>query len=52
MCFHSGTVAAVCQRQLKSNLQKKFQCVFEGIAKAGNPTLLNQIYTELYITEG
>uniref|UniRef100_A0A3Q3FN44 NACHT domain-containing protein n=1 Tax=Labrus bergylta TaxID=56723 RepID=A0A3Q3FN44_9LABR len=30
----------------------KFQCVFEGIAKAGNPTLLNQIYTELYITEG
>ncbi|XP_030265191.1 NLR family CARD domain-containing protein 3-like, partial [Sparus aurata] len=35
-----------------SNLQKKFQCVFEGIAKAGNPTLLNQIYTELYITEG
>uniref|UniRef100_A0A3B4URY1 NLR family CARD domain-containing protein 3-like n=1 Tax=Seriola dumerili TaxID=41447 RepID=A0A3B4URY1_SERDU len=35
-----------------SNLKKKFQCVFEGIAKAGNPTLLNQIYTELYITEG
>uniref|UniRef100_A0A668SQC4 B30.2/SPRY domain-containing protein n=1 Tax=Oreochromis aureus TaxID=47969 RepID=A0A668SQC4_OREAU len=36
-----------------SELQaKKFQCVFEGIAKAGNPTLLNQIYTELYITEG
>uniref|UniRef100_A0A3Q4GM41 B30.2/SPRY domain-containing protein n=1 Tax=Neolamprologus brichardi TaxID=32507 RepID=A0A3Q4GM41_NEOBR len=26
-------------------------CLF-GIAKAGNPTLLNQIYTELYITEG
>ncbi|XP_030265189.1 protein NLRC3-like, partial [Sparus aurata] len=35
-----------------SKLQKKFQCVFEGISKAGNPTLLNQIYTELYITEG
>uniref|UniRef100_A0AAQ4QWH5 NACHT domain-containing protein n=1 Tax=Gasterosteus aculeatus aculeatus TaxID=481459 RepID=A0AAQ4QWH5_GASAC len=44
--------AAVCQRELKSNLKKKFQCVFEGIAKAGNPTLLNEIYTELYITEG
>ncbi|XP_038586111.1 NLR family CARD domain-containing protein 3-like isoform X2 [Micropterus salmoides] len=43
---------AVCQRKLKSYLKKKFQCVFEGIAKAGNPTLLNQIYTELYITEG
>uniref|UniRef100_A0AAQ4QA31 B30.2/SPRY domain-containing protein n=2 Tax=Gasterosteus aculeatus TaxID=69293 RepID=A0AAQ4QA31_GASAC len=44
--------AAVCQRELKSNLKKKFQCVFEGIAKAGNTTLLNEIYTELYITEG
>ncbi|XP_054914950.1 NACHT, LRR and PYD domains-containing protein 3-like [Poeciliopsis prolifica] len=38
--------------KLKSRLKKKFQCVFEGIAKAGSPTLLNQIYTELYITEG
>uniref|UniRef100_G3PMM1 FISNA domain-containing protein n=1 Tax=Gasterosteus aculeatus TaxID=69293 RepID=G3PMM1_GASAC len=44
--------AAVCQHELKSNLKKKFQCVFEGIAKAGNLTLLNEIYTELYITEG
>lgn len=26
--------------------------MFEGIAKAGNPTLLNQIYTELFVTEG
>uniref|UniRef100_A0A669AZJ2 NACHT domain-containing protein n=1 Tax=Oreochromis niloticus TaxID=8128 RepID=A0A669AZJ2_ORENI len=41
-----------CQPKLKSAQKKKFQCVFEGIAKAGNPTLLNQIYTELYITEG
>ncbi|XP_072235810.1 NLR family CARD domain-containing protein 3-like [Leuresthes tenuis] len=41
-----------CGRKLKSALKKKFQCVFEGISKAGNPTLLNQIYTELYITEG
>uniref|UniRef100_A0A3Q3EYJ8 NACHT domain-containing protein n=1 Tax=Kryptolebias marmoratus TaxID=37003 RepID=A0A3Q3EYJ8_KRYMA len=30
----------------------KFQCVFEGITKAGNPTLLKEIYTELFITEG
>ncbi|XP_068444770.1 NLR family CARD domain-containing protein 3-like isoform X1 [Clinocottus analis] len=51
-CLQSRTVAAVCQSRLKSNLQNKFQCVFEGIAKAGNPTLLNQMYTELYITEG
>ncbi|XP_029631054.1 NLR family CARD domain-containing protein 3-like [Salmo trutta] len=42
----------ICQRELKSHLKKKFQCVFEGIAKQGNPTLLNKIYTELYITEG
>ncbi|XP_071400876.1 NLR family CARD domain-containing protein 3-like isoform X1 [Centroberyx affinis] len=50
--LQSKTLAAVCQRKLKSNLKEKFQCVFEGIAKAGNPTLLNQIYTELDITEG
>ncbi|XP_042252056.1 NACHT, LRR and PYD domains-containing protein 12-like [Thunnus maccoyii] len=49
--LQSGTPAGRCQRKLKSNLKKRFQCVFEGIAKAGNPTLLNQIYTELYITE-
>ncbi|KAM4600293.1 protein NLRC3-like [Fundulus diaphanus] len=42
----------ICQHQLKCGLKEKFQCVFEGIAKAGSPTLLNQIYTELYITEG
>ncbi|XP_038557767.1 NACHT, LRR and PYD domains-containing protein 12-like [Micropterus salmoides] len=48
----SRNIAAVYPRRLKSNLKKKFQCVFEGIAKAGNPTFLNQIYTELYITEG
>uniref|UniRef100_UPI003AB0245A protein NLRC3-like n=1 Tax=Centroberyx gerrardi TaxID=166262 RepID=UPI003AB0245A len=50
--LQSKTLAAICQRELKSSLEEKFQCVFEGIAKAGNPTLLNQIYTEIYITEG
>ncbi|CAI5670182.1 unnamed protein product [Oreochromis niloticus] len=50
--LQSKLQATVCHRNLKSALKKKFQCVFEGIAKAGNPTLLNQIYTELYITEG
>ncbi|XP_049913396.1 NLR family CARD domain-containing protein 3-like [Epinephelus moara] len=49
-CLQS-TLVPLCRHKLKSNLQKKFQCVFEGIAKAGNPTLLNQIYTELFITE-
>ncbi|XP_039907395.1 NLR family CARD domain-containing protein 3-like isoform X1 [Simochromis diagramma] len=51
-CLQKKFLAAVCQRKLKSKLKKKFQCVFEGIAKAGNSTFLNQIYTELYITEG
>ncbi|XP_033181886.1 LOW QUALITY PROTEIN: NLR family CARD domain-containing protein 3-like [Anabas testudineus] len=51
-CLQSRNFAGGCQRKLKSNLKKKFQCVFEGIAKAGNPVTLNQIYTELYITEG
>ncbi|XP_022625577.1 NACHT, LRR and PYD domains-containing protein 5-like, partial [Seriola dumerili] len=50
-CLQSKS-PAMCQPILKSNLKKKFQCVLEGIAKAGNPTLLKQIYTELYITEG
>ncbi|XP_078795766.1 NLR family CARD domain-containing protein 3-like [Oryzias latipes] len=43
---------AVCRDNVQSGLKKKFQCVFEGITKAGNPTLLNEIYTELFITEG
>uniref|UniRef100_A0AAX7VKN6 NACHT domain-containing protein n=1 Tax=Astatotilapia calliptera TaxID=8154 RepID=A0AAX7VKN6_ASTCA len=50
--LQSKKFAPLCKRELKAQLKKKFQCVFEGIAKAGSPTLLNQIYTELYITEG
>ncbi|XP_059425091.1 NLR family CARD domain-containing protein 3-like [Carassius carassius] len=37
---------------LKLNLKKKYQRVFEGIAKQGDATLLNNIYTDLYITQG
>ncbi|XP_048016261.1 NACHT, LRR and PYD domains-containing protein 3-like [Megalobrama amblycephala] len=37
--------------RFRSNLMKKFECLYEGTAKQGNPTLLNEIYTELYITE-
>ncbi|XP_066577552.1 uncharacterized protein LOC136767576 isoform X2 [Amia ocellicauda] len=36
----------------KSILKKRFECVFEGIAEPGKHVLLNNIYTELYITEG
>ncbi|XP_072559611.1 NACHT, LRR and PYD domains-containing protein 14-like isoform X2 [Paramormyrops kingsleyae] len=41
-----------CQRRIKSTLKQKCECVFEGKAKGGQPTLLSEIYTELYITEG
>uniref|UniRef100_A0A8C7XQ12 B30.2/SPRY domain-containing protein n=1 Tax=Oryzias sinensis TaxID=183150 RepID=A0A8C7XQ12_9TELE len=47
--FHFPTI---CQLKLRTSQKKKFQCLFEGIAKAGNPTLLNEIYTELFIVEG
>ncbi|KAM9471481.1 NLR family CARD domain-containing protein 3-like [Salvelinus alpinus] len=36
----------------KDSLKRKYECVIEGIEKAGNQTPLNRIYTELYITEG
>uniref|UniRef100_A0A672F6M6 B30.2/SPRY domain-containing protein n=2 Tax=Salarias fasciatus TaxID=181472 RepID=A0A672F6M6_SALFA len=50
--LRSRTSGAICQRKLKSTLKKRFQCVSEGVCKAGESTLLNQIYTELHITEG
>ncbi len=37
--------------QLKCSLKKKYQCVFEGITKQGDSTLLKNIYTDLYITQ-
>ncbi|KAL1261059.1 hypothetical protein QQF64_008886 [Cirrhinus molitorella] len=38
--------------KFKTNLRKKFEHLHEGIAKQGNPTLLNEIYTDLLITVG
>ncbi|XP_048041246.1 protein NLRC5-like [Megalobrama amblycephala] len=40
------------QRPLKSSLKKKHQSVSEGIAKHGDSKLLNNIYTDLYMTLG
>ncbi|XP_035257506.1 NACHT, LRR and PYD domains-containing protein 3-like [Anguilla anguilla] len=40
------------QQALKTHLKKRFECIFEGLAKQRHQTLLNEIYTELYITEG
>uniref|UniRef100_A0A672HMW7 NACHT domain-containing protein n=1 Tax=Salarias fasciatus TaxID=181472 RepID=A0A672HMW7_SALFA len=48
----SRTSLGLYQKKLKCGLKKRFQCVFEGVAKQGESTLLNQIYTELHITEG
>ncbi|XP_045073558.1 uncharacterized protein LOC123486340 [Coregonus clupeaformis] len=36
----------------KDSLKRRYECVIEGMEKAGNQTPLNRIYTELYITEG
>ncbi|XP_056440393.1 NACHT, LRR and PYD domains-containing protein 3-like isoform X7 [Gadus chalcogrammus] len=47
----SGAVVVQWQHELKAHLKKKFHCVFEGIARAGEQRPLNEIYTELFITE-
>ncbi|XP_048103867.1 NACHT, LRR and PYD domains-containing protein 3-like isoform X2 [Alosa alosa] len=36
----------------KSSMQKRFECICEGLEQRGRKTLLNKIYTQLYITEG
>uniref|UniRef100_A0A8C5C162 NACHT domain-containing protein n=1 Tax=Gadus morhua TaxID=8049 RepID=A0A8C5C162_GADMO len=48
---HLESAAVECQQKIKSNLKIKLCCVFEGIAKAGHPQPLNDIYIELFITE-
>ncbi|CAM4548227.1 unnamed protein product [Leuciscus chuanchicus] len=49
--FSHDSKPAEVLKTLRSNLRKKFECLCEGISKQRNPTLLNEIYTELYITE-
>ncbi|KAG9278017.1 NLR family CARD domain-containing protein 3-like [Astyanax mexicanus] len=44
-------LAPACQRKLKSNLRDKYKIINEGIS-GHVKALLNEIYTELYITEG
>ncbi|XP_047664197.1 uncharacterized protein LOC113637266 [Tachysurus fulvidraco] len=46
------TTESQLQKRCRSNLLKKFQHMYVVITNQGNPTLLNEIYTELYITEG
>ncbi|XP_049324106.1 NLR family CARD domain-containing protein 3-like [Astyanax mexicanus] len=45
-------LAPVCQQKLKSKLREKYQRINEGISGQVKSALLNEIYTELYITEG
>nr|XP_055057597.1 NLR family CARD domain-containing protein 3-like isoform X3 [Misgurnus anguillicaudatus] len=45
-------LAPLCLKKHKSRLKEKFQRINEGISKHGSSTLMNEIYTELYITEG
>ncbi|XP_053540663.1 uncharacterized protein LOC100526730 isoform X37 [Ictalurus punctatus] len=51
---HDPEPAAVndFQKKFKLNLVKKFQCLNGVMINPENQTLLNEIYTELYITEG
>ncbi|KAM4525754.1 NACHT, LRR and PYD domains-containing protein 3-like [Fundulus diaphanus] len=44
--------AAECQQRLKATLRRKFSHLHEGFSTDANKMSLNQIYTELYITEG
>ncbi|KAK0133808.1 NLR family CARD domain-containing protein 3 [Merluccius polli] len=50
--LQSKHFAVMCQHELKSHLREKTQRVFEGVPKAGQATDLNEIYTEIFITEG
>ncbi|XP_062865952.1 NACHT, LRR and PYD domains-containing protein 12-like [Trichomycterus rosablanca] len=45
-------LVSVYQKKLKSNLREKCKRISEGISQHGNSALLNEIFTELYITEG
>ncbi|XP_053091378.1 NLR family CARD domain-containing protein 3-like [Pangasianodon hypophthalmus] len=42
----------VYQQKLKSKLREKCKRINEGISQHGSSALLNEIYTDLYITEG
>ncbi|XP_060745302.1 NACHT, LRR and PYD domains-containing protein 3-like isoform X4 [Tachysurus vachellii] len=45
-------LTSVYQPKLKSKLRENFKRIKEGIPQHGSSALLNEIYTELYITEG
>ncbi|KAF3698409.1 NLR family CARD domain-containing protein 3 CARD15-like protein Caterpiller protein 16.2 [Channa argus] len=51
-CLQNRASAVKSHGKFKSKLKEKFQCVFEGPDNTGTPVPLNQIYAELYLTEG
>ncbi len=51
LTVHSNS-AMKCQQEYKSRLKAKFQCIHNDMSKQSHPTFLNDIFTELYITEG
>ncbi|GAA6079200.1 NACHT, LRR and PYD domains-containing protein 12-like [Tachysurus ichikawai] len=46
------TIQDHLKSKLQDHLRPKFQCIGEGNAQQGNQILLNDIFTELFITEG
>ncbi|XP_036403436.1 protein NLRC3-like [Megalops cyprinoides] len=54
VCVHRLTekCSQTVQEKLKSSLKKRFESIFEGVATSGKHSLLNNIYTELYIIDG
>ncbi|XP_073719328.1 protein NLRC3-like [Misgurnus anguillicaudatus] len=49
--FSHKSVLAEVLNTFRSNLRKKFECLYEVTSNERNPTLLNEIYIELYTTE-
>ncbi|KAM9436756.1 NACHT, LRR and PYD domains-containing protein 3-like isoform 1-T2 [Clarias gariepinus] len=47
-----NTMQDCLKSKLQGHLRSKFQCILEGNAQQGNPILLNDIFTDLLITEG
>ncbi|KPP58142.1 hypothetical protein Z043_124054, partial [Scleropages formosus] len=50
--LENNVLPKACQRKFKFSLKQKFQFLYEGMARQGSPALLNDIFTDLYITEG
>ncbi|XP_073724219.1 NACHT, LRR and PYD domains-containing protein 3 isoform X3 [Misgurnus anguillicaudatus] len=49
---HQPDVLASIKDKHKTSMRNKYESLFEGIKQQENKTLLNRIYTQLYIIEG